>query len=70
MGQSIVHHESQPRLFDAGRTNRVHESDYRPVQEIIARRVSQRARRRLFVAMLPLLLVSAVLAYMLAYYGV
>ena len=70
MSQSMVDSPSPAPLVDLGRAdNRNHTEDARPLQEVIARRVSQRARRRLFVAMLPLLLVSAVLAYMLAYYG-
>ena len=71
MTQSIVDSPSQSRLAELGREGRRdQEQNDRPLQEIIARRVSRRARRRLFVAMLPLLLVSAALAYVLASYGV
>lgn len=69
MGQSIVHNTSHARLIHIDQANHRLEIDNRPVQEIVAQRVSQRARRRLFVAMLPLFFAAAVLAYVLAHYG-
>lgn len=70
MGQSIVNNTSHARLVDIDQANHRLETDDRPVQEIIAQRVSQRARRRLFVAMLPLIFATAILAYVLAHYGI
>ena len=70
MGQSIIQETSRAPLAAVRRADQNHEDEGRPVQEMIARRVSQRARRRLFVAMLPLMFVTAVLAYVLAQYGI
>ena len=41
----------------------------RPTYENIASDIARRARRRLFAAMLPLLLLMLLLAYVLARYG-
>jgi len=65
MRQPIVQNRSHPRSVEVSKTNDTHEPDDRTVQETIARRVSRRARRRLFVAILPLLFMIAVLAYVL-----
>ena len=70
MGQSILHNPSHARLVEMSRTSHTQEPDDRPIQEIIARRVSQRARRRLLVAVLPLVFVTVLLVYVLARYGI
>ncbi len=41
----------------------------RPAYETVAREIAKRARRRLFVAILPLVLMMSLLAYVLARYG-
>ena len=41
----------------------------RPTYESVARDIARRARRRLFAAMLPLLFLMVLLAYVLARYG-
>ncbi len=41
----------------------------RPSYETVARDIARRARRRLFAAMLPLLFLVVLLAYVLARYG-
>ncbi len=69
MGQSILQQTSRAPSATVRRDGHDQEDAGRPIQELIARRVSQRARRRLFVAMLPLLFVTAVLAYVLAKFG-
>ncbi len=69
MTESAVRDASHARLAGIDRGGHAAETEDRPVQEIIARRVSRRARRRLLVAMLPLLLVTAVLVYLLVRYG-
>ncbi len=69
MSQTAVQSTSHASFVDVGRENQKVEVEDRPVQEIIARRVCRRARRRLVVAVLPLLLLTAVLAYFLAHHG-
>ncbi len=41
----------------------------RPTYETVAREIARRARRRLFVAILPLVLMMGLLAYVLVQYG-
>ncbi len=69
MTQSAVRDTSHARSAGVDTGGQGGETEDRPMQEIIARRVSRRARRRLLVALLPLLLVTAVLVYLLARYG-
>ena len=68
MGQSILHNPSRARLVETSQASRTQEPDDRPIQEIIAQRVSQRSRRRLIVAVLPLIFVTVLLVYVLAFY--
>ena len=70
MSQTAVQSTSTAPFVVVGGENQKVGVEDRPVQEIIARRVCQRARRRLVVAALPLLLLTAVLAYFLAYHGI
>ena len=65
MRQSIVRNVSHPRSVEVSKTDDTHAPDGSTIQETIARRVSRRARRRLLVAILPLLFMMAVLAYVL-----
>ncbi len=62
MVQNVPH----PRSVEVSKTDDTHAPDDGTIQETIARRVSRRARRRLLVAILPLLFMIGVLAYILA----